>query len=58
MITNYSQLLVKHRGELDEEAALCVKFITAGTQRMRELLADLLVYTQVNDADCAGLKSA
>lgn len=52
MITNYSQLLVKHRGELDEEAALCVKFITAGTQRMRELLADLLVYTQVNDADC------
>ncbi len=29
-----------------------MKFITAGTQRMRELLADLLVYTQVNDASC------
>jgi PAS domain S-box-containing protein len=51
MITSYSQMLVKgYRGELDDEAALCVKFITTGTQRMRELLADLLVYTQVNDA--------
>jgi PAS domain S-box-containing protein len=51
MITSYSQMLVKgYRGDLDEEADLCVKFITAGTQRMRELLADLLVYTQVNDA--------
>src|ERR1700722_9748986 len=51
MITSYSQMLVKgYRGNLDEEAALCVKFITSGTQRMRELLADLLVYTQVNDA--------
>lgn len=51
MITSYAQMLVNgYRGELNEEAALCVKFITAGTQRMRELLADLLVYTQVNDA--------
>ena len=51
MITSYSQMLVKgHRGEFDDEAALCVKFITTGTQRMRELLADLLVYTQVNEA--------
>ena len=51
MISSYSQMLVKsYRGELDDEAALCVKFITTGTQRMRELLADLLVYTQVNDA--------
>ena len=53
MITTYSQMLVKgYRGELDDEAALCVKFITAGTQRMRALLADLLVYTQVTDAVC------
>jgi PAS domain S-box-containing protein len=53
MITSYSQMLMKgYQGELDE-AALCVKFITAGTQRMRDLLADLLVYTQVNDAACA-----
>jgi light-regulated signal transduction histidine kinase (bacteriophytochrome) len=53
MITSYSQMLVKgYRGELDDEAALCVNFITAGTQRMRELLADLLAYTQVNDAAC------
>lgn len=51
MITSYSQMLVKGcRGDLDEEAGLCVRFITAGTQRMRELLADLLVYTQVSDA--------
>ena len=39
MISSYSQMLVKsYRGELDDEAALCVKFITTGTQRMRELL--------------------
>lgn len=51
MITSYSQMLVKgYRGELDDETALCVKFITTGTQRMQELLADLLMYTQVNDA--------
>src|SRR3984957_20163587 len=53
MITSYSQMLVEgYSGQLDGEAGLCVKFITAGTQRMRELLADLLVYTQVNDAAC------
>jgi light-regulated signal transduction histidine kinase (bacteriophytochrome) len=53
MITSYSQMLVNgYRGELEDEAALCVKFIAEGTQRMRDLLADLLVYTQVTDADC------
>jgi PAS domain S-box-containing protein len=50
MITSYSQLLLKgYRGELDGEATLCVDFITEGSQRMRELLADLLAYTQVNN---------
>lgn len=48
MITAYSQLLVKgYTGNLDGEASTCVEFITEGTKRMRELLADLLVYTQV-----------
>jgi PAS domain S-box-containing protein len=48
MITAYSQLLLKgYRGQLDGEAFTCVGFITEGTTRMRELLADLLAYTQV-----------
>jgi PAS domain S-box-containing protein len=48
MITSYSQLLLKgYRGQLDGEAATCIEFITDGTKRMRELLADLLAYTQV-----------
>jgi len=48
MITSYSQLLMKgYRGQLDGEAATCIEFITEGTKRMRELLADLLAYTQV-----------
>jgi PAS domain S-box-containing protein len=51
MITSYSQLLLKgYRGQLDGEAATCVAFITEGTQRMRELLADLLAYTQLTGA--------
>ncbi len=50
MITTYAQLLVSgYRGQLDEEAAMCVKSITEGTRRMRELLGDLLVYTQVDE---------
>jgi PAS domain S-box-containing protein len=49
MITTYSQMLVKgYRAQPDNEASLCVKFITEGTGRMRELLADLLAYTQLN----------
>ena len=51
MITSYSQLLVKgYRGQLDEEALTFIQFITEGTKRMRDLLADLLAYTQV--ANC------
>src|SRR5580704_10473324 len=48
MITSYSQLLVKaYRGQLEGEASVWLRFITDGTKRMRELLADLLAYTQV-----------
>jgi PAS domain S-box-containing protein len=48
MVTSYSQLLLKgYRGQLDGEAETCIRFITDGTKRMRELLADLLAYTQV-----------
>ncbi|MHB8734034.1 MAG: PAS domain S-box protein [Terriglobales bacterium] len=47
MITSYSQLLVKgHRGQLDDESTLCKRYIEEGTRRMRELLADLLSYTE------------
>ena len=52
MITSYSQLLVKgYRGQLDGEAGVYVNFISSGTKRMRELLADLLAYTQVEAED-------
>ena len=48
MITSYSQLLVKsYHDQLEGEASVWVRFITDGTQRMRELLADLLAYTLV-----------
>ncbi len=50
MITTYSQLLLRgYRGQLDDEAAMCVESITTGTQRMRDLLEDLLSYTQLAD---------
>ncbi len=48
MITVYSQLLVKtYAAALDDKAATFVDNIVGGTQRMRELLADLLAYTEV-----------
>jgi PAS domain S-box-containing protein len=48
MITTYSQLLLKgYRGQLEGEAGLCVQNIADGTRRMRDLLADLLAYTQL-----------
>ncbi|HVW07331.1 MAG TPA: ATP-binding protein [Bryobacteraceae bacterium] len=53
MITAYSQLLVRGYGgegssaQREGEAAVCIDFITQGTKRMRELLADLLAYTQL-----------
>jgi light-regulated signal transduction histidine kinase (bacteriophytochrome) len=49
MITTYSQLLLKgYRGQLSGDASACVEFITDGTARMRELLADLLAYTRLS----------
>ena len=49
MITAYAQLLVKtYPPELDQEAATFVGNIVDGTMRMRQLLADLLTYTQVS----------
>jgi PAS domain S-box-containing protein len=49
MITSYSQMLISsYKGQLDGEAEMCVGFITDGTRRMRELLADLLAYTAVD----------
>jgi PAS domain S-box-containing protein len=54
MITSYSQLLVKgYANQLDGEASMCVKFLTEGTKRMRELLTDLLAYTHVNSDSAA-----
>ncbi len=48
MITSYSQLLLRgYRGQLDGDAATCAEFITEGTKRMRDLLADLLAYTHL-----------
>ena len=52
MVTSYSQLLVGgHREGITEEADMCVGFITEGTRRMSELLADLLAYTGVGEQD-------
>lgn len=49
VVSSYSQLLVKgYSGQIEGEAALCLKFIMDGVKRMRELLADLLAYTQLN----------
>jgi PAS domain S-box-containing protein len=54
MITSYSQLLINgYRGQLNGEAGVCVSFISRGTERMRELLSDLLAYTQLSGEDQA-----
>ncbi len=46
-ITVYSQLLVKsYGGQLDGKAATFVDNIVTGTERMRNLLADLLAYAE------------
>lgn len=53
MIAIYSQLLVeRHRGDVDGEAANCIRYMTEGTDRMQQLLADLLAYTQLIGDDC------
>jgi PAS domain S-box-containing protein len=48
MITVFSQLLIRsYPAESDERAGMFVDNIVSGTQRIRELLADLLAYTEV-----------
>jgi len=48
MITIYSQLLAAtFPGGLDNEASTFVNYVVGGAQRMRELIADLLAYTEV-----------
>lgn len=48
MISAYSQLLVRgYPGPLSEDARVCVDFITKGTKQMRDLLTDLLSFSEV-----------
>jgi PAS domain S-box-containing protein len=48
MITAYSQLLIQsHAGAFGPEAATFVDNIVNGTTRMRDLLTDLLAYTEI-----------
>ena len=48
MITAYSQLLIKsYPGEFDSKASIFVDNIVEGTTPMRDLLSDLLAYTEI-----------
>ncbi len=53
MITVYSQLLIKScllstaTGEPDGEVKMYIDYVVGGTRRMRELLADLLAYSEI-----------
>ena len=52
MITAYSQLLIKsYPGEFGSEASTFVANIVDGTTRMRDLLSDLLAYTEIRSRD-------
>ncbi len=52
MITAYSQLLIKsYPGQFGSEAGTFVANIVDGTTRMRDLLADLLAYTEIRGRD-------
>lgn len=52
MITAYSQLLIKsYPGQFDSQASTFVDNIVDGTTRMRELLSDLLAYTEIRSRD-------
>jgi signal transduction histidine kinase len=52
MITAYSQLLIKsYPGEFSGDASVFVGNIVDGTTRMRELLSDLLAYTEIRSRD-------
>ena len=48
MITVYSQLLAKaYPSKPEDDANMFVEYILGGTRRMRELLADLLAYSEI-----------
>ena len=48
MMTMYAQLLAKrYEDQLDEDVAMFVANIGSGGTRMRELVSDLLAYSQV-----------
>ncbi|MEO8660462.1 MAG: PAS domain S-box protein [Bryobacteraceae bacterium] len=48
MISVYSQLLIRAcAGKVDGDTGMFVDYITGGTRRMRELLADLLAYAEI-----------
>ena len=48
MITSYAQLLVKQYGDcVEKDAAMYVGRIVAGAKRMRDLIVDLLSYTEI-----------
>jgi len=52
MITAYSQLLIKsYPDKFDSTASSFVDNIVEGTARMRDLLADLLAYTEIKTRD-------
>lgn len=49
MITTFSELLLEeYREKLDDKASIYTSKITDGTRRMRDLLYDLLSYTQLS----------
>jgi signal transduction histidine kinase len=49
MITTYAQLLVKtYPNQSDNDAVMFVSNIVDGTKRMRDLIADLLSYTEIS----------
>ncbi|MBP7146928.1 MAG: response regulator [Acidobacteria bacterium] len=49
VITSYSQLLERrHRGELTDPAKQMLQFICEGTERMRDLIHDLLAYARLD----------
>jgi PAS domain S-box-containing protein len=57
MITAYSQLLIRsYPAEFDSKASTFVDNIVDGTTRMRDLLSDLLAYTEIRSREEEGLE--
>ncbi|MGB1207498.1 MAG: ATP-binding protein [Chitinophagales bacterium] len=53
MIGSFSQLLkMRYKDQLDVEANDFINFITEGTKRMRDLLADVSIYSNINRSIC------